>query len=55
MCKVLEDMLNEVIERERIEITNRLIVQGKMTLDEIAEISRLTPEKVQELAQQKSA
>ena len=63
MCKALEDMRTEVareaareaIERNSIETALRLITQGKLTLEEIAEGTSLPIEKIQELAKQKTA
>ena len=63
MCKALEDMRTEVareaareaIERNSIETALRLIAQGKLTLEEIAEGTSLPIETIQELAKQKTA
>ena len=50
MCKAMEDMRNEAVERDRIENALSLIQEGKLTLEEIAKYSRLALEKVRELA-----
>ena len=55
MCKVLEDMRNETAERKSIEIVKRLIAQGKLSLEDIAEAADLPVEKVRELSEQRSA
>ena len=59
MCKAMEDMRNEAariaVEQNNIETALRLIAQGKLTLEEIAEGTSLPIEKVQELAKQKTA
>jgi len=55
MCKVLEDMKNETAERNSIEIVKRLIAQGKLSLEDIAEAVNLPVEKVRELSEQRSA
>ena len=55
MCKVLEDMRIETAMREREEIAKRLILQGKLSLEDIAEASGISIEKVRELSEQKSA
>ncbi|MBR0392958.1 MAG: hypothetical protein IJK38_11620 [Oscillospiraceae bacterium] len=63
MCKALEDMRTEVareaareaIERNSIETALRLIAQGKLTLEEIAEGTSLPIETIQELAKQKTS
>ena len=58
MCKVLEDMRNETAreaaELKSIEIAERMLADG-MALEKVAEYSGLKLEKVQELAQQRSA
>ena len=54
MCKVLEEMRNETAELKSIEIAQRMIADG-MAIEKVAEYSGLTLEKVQELAQQRSA
>ena len=54
-CKVLEDMRNETAERNSIEIVKRLIAQGKLSLEDIAEAVNLPVEKVRELSEQRSA
>jgi len=58
MCKVLEDMRNEAAtaaaELKSIEIAQRMLAGG-ITVEKVAEYSGLTLEKVQELAQQRSA
>lgn len=53
MCKVMEDMRNETAEGMKIEIAQRLIEQGKLALEDIANAAALTVEKVRELAGQK--
>ena len=52
MCKVMEDMRNETIERERIEIAMDMIREGELPLEKIAKYSKLALEKVKELALQ---
>ena len=58
MCKVLEDMRNEVareaIERNSIETALRMIADG-MPVELVAKYAMLPIEKVQELAKQKTA
>ena len=48
-------MRNEAEYKKACEIANKLINSGKLTLDEIAEFSGLSIEKVRELAGNKSA
>ena len=59
MCKVLEDMRNETAreaaELKSIEIAKRLIAQGKLSLEDIADAAELPVEKVRELSEQRSA
>jgi hypothetical protein len=59
MCKVLEDMRNETAreaaELKSIEIAKRLIAQGKLSLEDIADAADLPVEKVRELSEQRSA
>jgi hypothetical protein len=52
MCKVMEDMRNETIERERIEIAMDMIKEGELPLEKIAKYSKLALAKVKELALQ---
>ena len=51
MCDILDDMRNDV----RIENAKKMIGSGKLSMDEIAEFSGLSIEKVRELAGDKSA
>ena len=51
MCDILDEMRNDV----RIENAKKMIDSGKLSLDEIAEFSGLSIEKVRELAGNKSA
>ena len=48
MCKLMEDMVNE----EKIRLAGKLILRGKDTLEEIAELTGLTLEKVEEVAEE---
>ncbi len=48
-------MRNETAERNSIEIVKRLIAQGKLSLEDIAEAVNLPVEKVRELSEQRSA
>ena len=58
MCRVLEEMRNETAkeaaELKSIEIAQRMLADG-MAFEKVAEYSGLKLEKVQELAQQRSA
>jgi len=53
MCKAMEDMRNEAKLEERKEVANRLLKKGGMSFDDIAEISQLSVEEVQTLADRK--
>lgn len=55
MCKAMEDMRNEAVMDERKDVACRLLKMGGMTLDKIAEISKLSIEEVRMLASQKNA
>ena len=59
MCKVMEDMRNEAALEarldERKDVAYRLLKMGGMTLDKIAEISKLSIEEVRMLASWKNA
>ena len=52
MCKAIEDMRNEAKRQKAAETAMKLIARGKDTLEEIAEITDLTLEEVQELAKE---
>ena len=55
MCDILDEMKNDVRTETRIENARKMINSGKLSLDEIAEFSGLSVEKVRELAGNKSA
>ena len=55
MCKAIEDMRNETEYQTRVENAIKMIMRGKYTLEEIAEDSGLSIEKVRELAGEKTA
>ncbi len=55
MCDILDEMKNDVRTETRIENARKMIKSGKLSLDEIAEFSGLSVEKVRELAGNKSA
>ena len=59
MCKVMEDMRNEAALEacldERKDVACRFLKMGGMTLDKIAEISKLSIEEVRMLASRKNA
>ncbi|MBR1854878.1 MAG: hypothetical protein IJ794_17325 [Lachnospiraceae bacterium] len=50
MCKVLEDMRNETIEKVQIENAKSLLQLGKLTVEEIANAIGLSVDKVNELS-----
>ena len=58
MCKVLEEMTEEAEkraeERMKVQFANDMIDQGGFTLESIAKLSRLTIDRVRELAAQKA-
>ena len=55
MCKAMEDMRNETIERRNVEIAKEMIADGKLSLEKIAQYSKLALDKVKELAAPKPA
>ena len=55
MCDILDEMRNETALRTRIETAEKMIKSGKLTIEEIAEYSGLSTEKVREIAGNKSA
>ena len=50
MCKVMEEMREEAVERDKVERVKRLIKLGKLTLEEIADTMELTLDKVKEIS-----
>ncbi len=54
MCKMMEDMRNDVAEKaaiqERTDMAKNLLAIGKLSYEEIAKCSKLTVEEVKELA-----
>ena len=52
MCKIMEEMREDIENRKAIQFAIKLLVRGKETLEEIAEDSGLSLEKVKELASQ---
>ncbi|MCR4702411.1 MAG: hypothetical protein K5665_01980 [Saccharofermentans sp.] len=55
MCDILDEMRNEAVEKDRIENAKKMINDGSLSLEKIAEFSGLSIEKVRELAGNKSA
>ena len=55
MCKAMEDMRNEAVLKHAKETVLRMLANGKLTHEEIAECVGLTLAQVKELAQEKSA
>ena len=55
MCRAFEETRDAAAYQEKIETAQRMIARGKYTIEEIADISGLTIEKVQELARTKTA
>jgi len=51
MCKIMEDFAEEERNEEREEIAISLLEMGKMTYAEIATASKLSENKVKELAE----
>ena len=55
MCDISDEMRNEAVEKDRIENAKKMINDGSLSLEKIAEFSGLSIEKVRELAGNKSA
>ena len=55
MCDILDEMKNEARTKTMIETAQKLLENGKLSFEEIAECSGLSLEKVRELAGNKSA
>ncbi len=55
MCRVMEEMRNETELATRIENALEMIKGGKLSLEDIAQYSGLSLEKVRELAEKRSA
>ena len=50
MCKIMEDMREEAVEKDKIERVKRLLKLGKLSLEEIADTMELTIDKVKEIS-----
>ena len=55
MCDILDEMRNEAVEKASIEHSLKMIKSGKLSLEDIAEYSGLSLDKVRELAGNQSA
>ena len=55
MCRAIETYGEQMALRRAIETALRMIARGKLTLEEIAEDSGLSLEKVKELADKRTA
>ena len=55
MCKMLEDMRNEEAIRNSKKIALRMIADGKLSIEMIAQYTELPVEEVRKLAGEKSA
>lgn len=55
MCREMENMRLESAHEKAIEIAKRMLLSGKLTLEEIADFSGLTIDEVKVLSTQKSA
>lgn len=49
MCRAVEDMINEEVKNEMEEVALRLLKEGTLTLEKIAECCQLTITEVMEL------
>ena len=55
MCKAMEEMRKEAVEKDRIENAMKMIKDGKLSVEKIAEYTSLALDKVKELASPKVA
>ena len=55
MCKIVEDMLEEAILKERRKMAVKMIEKGNFSFEDIAALCELTIEEVEALANKKSA
>ena len=53
MCKVMEDMRNEAVEKDRIQNAIEMLKDG-LSIEKVAQYSRLAIERVKELAAPKT-
>lgn len=54
MCKVMEDMRNEAVEKDRIQNAKEMLKDG-ISIEKVAQYSRLAIERVKELAMPRTA
>lgn len=50
MCKVVEDMINEEVRENNIAITMRMLEDGKLSVEEIAEYTGLSKDEIKSLS-----
>lgn len=55
MCEIWDEVRNEAVEKVSVEHARKMLRNGKLSLEEIAECSGLSLDKVRELAGNKSA
>ena len=55
MCDILDEMKNEARTKTMIEIAQRILKDGKLSYEEIADCTGLSLDKVRELAGNQSA
>jgi len=53
VCKVMEDMREEAIEKDKIERVKKLLKLRKLTLEEIADTMEMNIDKVREISMMK--
>lgn len=54
MCKVMEDMRNEAVEKDRIRNAMEMLKDG-LSIEKVSQYSRLAIERVKELAKSRPA
>lgn len=55
MCKIMEDMINETLKESAVNTAKRMIVDGILALEKIAEYAGLSLDEVKKLQADKNA
>ncbi len=54
MCKAMEEMRNEAVDRDRVHIALKMLADG-LAIDKVAQYTQLTVERIKELAKMQPA
>lgn len=55
MCREMENMRRETAHEKAVEIAKKMLLSGKLTIEDIVDFSGLTVEEVKALSEQKTA